>query len=73
MVEILGLRLDLPIQYLRDLVRRAKDAVRARLLAIAPPAIQEEIRLVLNDIATEQTPPGRNFGVVEQLVKLMGN
>jgi len=33
LVEILGLRLDLPIQYLRDLVRRAKDTVRARLLA----------------------------------------
>jgi len=72
LVEILGLRLDLPIQYLRDLVRRAKDTVRARLLAIAPPAIQEEIRLVLNDIATEQTPPGRNYGVVEQVVRLMG-
>jgi len=72
LVEILGLRLDLPIQYLRDLVRRAKDTVRARLLAIAPPAIQQEIRLVLNDIATEQTPPGRNYGVVEQVVRLMG-
>ena len=72
LVEILGLRLDLPIQYLRDLVRRAKDTVRARLLAIAPPAIQQEIRRVLNDIATEQTPPGRNYGVVEQVVRLMG-
>jgi hypothetical protein len=72
LVEILGLRLDLPIEYLRDLVRRAKDTVRARLLAIAPPAIQEEIRLVLNDIAAEQTPPGRNYGVVEQVVRLMG-
>jgi Uncharacterised protein conserved in bacteria (DUF2336) len=72
LVEILGLRLDLPIQYLRDLVRRAKDTVRVRLLAIAPPAIQEEIRLVLNDIAAEQTPPGRNYGVVEQVVRLMG-
>jgi hypothetical protein len=72
LVEILGLRLDLPIEYLRDLVRRAKDTVRVRLLAIAPPAIQEEIRLVLNDIAAEQTPPGRNYGVVEQVVRLMG-
>ena len=54
-------------------MRRAKDTVRARLLAIAPPALQQEIRLVLNDIATEQAPPGRNYGVAEQVVRLMGN
>ena len=40
LVEILGLRGDLPANCMRDLLRRAKDAVRARLLAIAPPAIQ---------------------------------
>ena len=38
LVEILGLRGDLPENCMRDLLRRAKDAVRARLLAIAPPA-----------------------------------
>ena len=72
LVEILGLRLDLPVKYLRDLLRRAKDAVRARLLAVAPATVQEEIRRVLNDIAREQAPPGRNYGVVEQVVRLMG-
>ena len=56
---------------MRDLLRRAKDAVRARLLAIAPPAVQEEIKRVLNEIAREAPPPGRNFGVAEELVKLM--
>ena len=35
LVEILGLRLDLPVKFLRDLLRRAKDAVRARLLPCA--------------------------------------
>src|SRR4029077_14563581 len=65
LVEILGLRLHLPVKYLRDLLRRAKDAVRARLLAVAPATVQEEIRRVLNDIAREQAPPGRNYGVVE--------
>jgi uncharacterized protein (DUF2336 family) len=71
LVEILGLRADFPAKFLADLLRRAKDTVRSRLLAIAPPAVQEEIRQVLNEIAREAQPPGRSFGVAEELVKLM--
>ena len=71
LVEILGLRTDFPPKFLADLLRRAKDTVRSRLLAVAPPAVQEEIRQVLNEIAREAQPPGRNFGVAEELVKLM--
>ena len=54
-----------------DLTFARKHAVRSRLLAVAPPAVQEEIRQVLNEIAREAQPPGRNFGVAEELVKLM--
>ena len=54
-----------------DLLRRAKETVRARLLAIAPPAVQEEIKRVLNEIARKAPAPGRSFGVAEELVKLM--
>jgi uncharacterized protein (DUF2336 family) len=71
LVEILGLRVDLPAKFLRDLLVRAKDAVRARLLALAPPGIQEEIRQVLNEIAHETPPTGRSFGVAEEFVRLM--
>src|SRR5438552_1001054 len=71
LVEILGLRLDLPVKFLRDLLRRAKDAVRARLLALAPLALQEEIRRVLDVIVREAPPSGRDFRVAEELVKLM--
>ena len=71
LVEILGLRADFPAHLMGDLLRRAKETVRNRLLAIAPPAIQEEIRQVLNEIAREAQPPARNFGVAEELVKLM--
>src|SRR6478735_1748542 len=71
LVESLGLRLDLPMKFLRDLLHRAKDAVRVRLLARAPPALQEEIRRVIEDIAREAPPSGRNFRVAEELVKLM--
>ncbi len=71
LVEILGLRADFPAKFIADLLRRAKDAVRERLLAIAPPAVQEEIKRVLNEIAREAPPPSRSFGVAEELVKLM--
>src|SRR5262249_20691476 len=71
--EILALRRDLPVQFLRDLARRAKDAVRERLLAIAPASVAEEIRRVLDGIAREQPAPARDFSVAEQLVKLMKN
>lgn len=69
LTEILGLRIDLPAQCRHDLVRRAKDAVRARLLKIAPSALQQEIQRVLDDIAREDVR--RKFGIAEQLVKLM--
>jgi len=71
LVEILGLRLDLPVKFLRDLLRRAKDAVRARLLALAPASLQQEIRRVIDDIVREGPPSGRDFRVAEELVRLM--
>ena len=52
LIEILGLRVDLPLKFLRDLLKRATDAVRERLMALAPPELQEEIRRVLKAIAS---------------------
>jgi len=69
--EILGLRVDLPARFLYDLLRRAKEAVRARLLAIAPPAVRAEIRQVLSEIGRQEPAEERDFRVAEQLVKLM--
>ena len=71
LIEILGLRVDLPIKFLRDLLRRAKDAVRERLLAIAPQSVKDEIQRVLSEIGREPQAPARDFSVAEQLVKLM--
>ncbi|MDH2382454.1 DUF2336 domain-containing protein [Bradyrhizobium sp. CER78] len=72
LVEILGLRIDIPAKLLRDLLLRAKETVRARLLAIASPRAREEISQVLNDIAQEEAAaPRRNYGIAEELVKLM--
>ena len=73
LVEILGLRIDLPLRFLSDLLRRATEAVRARLMAVAPAELQEEIKRVLKAIsdAARGDKPARNFARAEQLVKLM--
>jgi uncharacterized protein (DUF2336 family) len=74
LVEILGLRINFPLKFLRDLLRRATDAVRARLMAIAPPRLQEEIKRVLQTIASaaeEEVSPARDFSRAEALVKLL--
>jgi uncharacterized protein (DUF2336 family) len=73
LIEILGLRVDLPLKFLRDLLQRATDAVRARLMAVAPPELQEEIKRILKAIVSSAAgdKPARDFSRAEQLVKLM--
>jgi uncharacterized protein (DUF2336 family) len=72
LTEILGLRIDLPIKFLRDLLRRASDAVRARLAAIASPELREEIKRLLTSILGEavDASPTRDFSVVEKFIRL---
>jgi uncharacterized protein (DUF2336 family) len=74
LTEILGLRTDLPINFLRDLLRRATEAVRARLMAIAPPELQEEISRVLKaiaDAAGVKPQQTRDFTRAEAIVRRM--
>jgi uncharacterized protein (DUF2336 family) len=73
LIEILGLRIDLPLKFLRDLLRRATDAVRARLMSVAPAELREEINRILKAIsgAAGGDTPARDFTGAEQLVKLM--
>jgi uncharacterized protein (DUF2336 family) len=74
LVEILGLRIDLPLKFLRELLRRATNEVRGRLAAIAPPELQEEIKRILKTIAGAagvETTPARDFSRAEKLVKLL--
>jgi hypothetical protein len=60
-----------PAKFMRDLLRRAKEAVRARPFGDRAARVQEEIKRVLNEIAREAPPRGRSFGVAEEYVKLM--
>jgi uncharacterized protein (DUF2336 family) len=71
LIEILGLRVDLPLEFLRDLLKRATDAVRERLMALAPPELQEEIKRVLKAISTTVQENARDFSRAEALVKLL--
>jgi uncharacterized protein (DUF2336 family) len=74
LTEIMGLRIDLPVKYLRDLLRRATEAVRSRMMAAAPPQLQDEIKRVLRmitDAATGSIPPARDFSLAEEIVKRM--
>jgi uncharacterized protein (DUF2336 family) len=48
--EIVGQRKDLPDGLLRELLRRATDAVKARILSLLPPERRKEVEAVLNSI-----------------------
>jgi uncharacterized protein (DUF2336 family) len=72
--ELMGLRIDLPVKFLRDLLRRATEAVRKRLTAAAPPQLQEEIKRVLEVIASSAAAgiaPAQDYSRAEEIVKRM--
>jgi uncharacterized protein (DUF2336 family) len=50
LTERLGLRLDLPVHLLRQLLAKARDIVLEKLLAIAPPERRNDISKVLRSI-----------------------
>jgi uncharacterized protein (DUF2336 family) len=54
LAEKVGLRLDVPLRLFRELLLRATEAVRARLLAMASPENRDQIQRVLATI-TEDT------------------
>lgn len=64
LAEKTGFRLDIPIQLLRELLLRATEAVRSRLLSRTPPELQEELRLALASAAEEinrESARSRNY------------
>jgi uncharacterized protein (DUF2336 family) len=74
LAEKLGLRLDIPLRMLRDLLLKATEAVRARLLALAPPATRDEIQRVLAKISNEvsrEATASRDFTQAQHGILLM--
>jgi uncharacterized protein (DUF2336 family) len=72
LAEQLGLRIDIPLQLLRQLLLRATDIVRARLLAAASPEKQDQIQLALSGIANEvglEAMRPRDYAKAESMVQ----
>jgi uncharacterized protein (DUF2336 family) len=74
LAETVALRFDIPPHLLRELLQRATEAVRARILAIAPPETRDDIQRVIADIAKSVgnaavTP--RDFSDAERLIAAM--
>ncbi len=51
LAEKFGLRLDIPLKLFRELLQRATEAVRSRLMAAADPASREKIQQILAGIS----------------------
>src|ERR1700761_4119133 len=74
LTEILGLRPDMPLKFLRDLLQRATEAVRAKLMSIAPPELQAEIKRILAAVADSvkgEVSPTRDYSRAEAVVRRM--
>jgi uncharacterized protein (DUF2336 family) len=74
LAEKVGLRLDLPIRLLRDLLLRATEAVRFRLLSVATPETRDEIRKVLASIScavTQEAAAPRDYRKAQERVLSM--
>jgi uncharacterized protein (DUF2336 family) len=74
LAETVALRFDIPPRFLRLLLERATDAVRSRILSLAPPETREEIQGVIADIAAavgKTAVTQRDFSDAESLVLAM--
>jgi uncharacterized protein (DUF2336 family) len=66
LTEKLGLRPDIPAKLLRELLAKATDAVRARLLKVASPAMQQKIEAAIAVIAEQiGIPPPKPIDYTE--------
>jgi uncharacterized protein (DUF2336 family) len=79
LLEKLGLRLDIPLHIFRRLLERATEAVRTRLLALAPPEKRDDIREILASISNdvienddvENEELHHDFAAAQRVVQLM--
>jgi uncharacterized protein (DUF2336 family) len=67
---LVGLRKDIPLPYLRELMRLATEAVRQKLLTLVPPQKQEELRELIGNVASTIVGPAEeNFSDAEAYVR----
>jgi uncharacterized protein (DUF2336 family) len=71
-----GIRIDLPPEFRRQLLRNATEAVRSRLLSRAPPHIFEEIRTAIAAVAegvNREMSKVSDFTAASRLVALLND
>jgi uncharacterized protein (DUF2336 family) len=72
LAEKVGSRLDMPARLLRELLARATEAVRARIMALVPAEKVEEVRRIIADIGEAiGSAQEHNFTDAELLVRAM--
>ena len=74
LAEKTGSRLDLPLDLLRQLLLRATEAVRSRLLSRTPPEFQEQMRRALSvaaEAVDQESRKPRDFQAATTFVKLL--
>jgi hypothetical protein len=74
LAEATGIRGDLPVTLLRELLAKAAESVRAKLMAQAPVHVRREITAVLSDIASridEEAARPRDFTKAQKFVELL--
>jgi uncharacterized protein (DUF2336 family) len=74
LLEKLGLRFDIPLHILRRVFERVSEAVRSRLLALAPAEKRDDIAEIMASISDDVVASeelDRDFGAAERLVTLM--
>lgn len=72
LTEKLGLRLDLPVHLLRQLLEKASAIVREKLLGLAPQDHRDEIARVLSGIDREvldELPPAPDFNLARRVIQ----
>jgi len=74
LLEKLGLRLDIPLHFFRRILERATEAVRSRLMAMAPPDKRDDIKEILasiSDNVIEHDELDSNFPTAERFVRVI--
>ena len=74
LAEKVGQRIDIPTHLHRQLISRATEAVRSRLLSLASPQTRDEISRALaraTDAVAAETERPREFALAEHIVRIM--
>jgi uncharacterized protein (DUF2336 family) len=74
LIEKLGRRVDIPLHIFREVLLKAGDAVRNRLIAAAGPERRELVQSVVEEISSQvahQAPAARNIEAAQRLAQTM--